>query len=148
MPGKLSSTGQAPTVLIVEDDDSIRTVLRELLRCTGHQVIECAHANEALAVLDRSAGVIGIMIADYVLPGMNGMALARAVTRNAPWIHTLIISGHRAPEVECRRSEGLHFLAKPFGTTDLLRALKKFELPRPKTVHAVHHFKPAVAVGM
>src|SRR5690349_18243411 len=116
-------SSQPQTILLVEDDKSLRTVLRELLRHSGHTVIECSNAHEALTVIDRRGGAIGVMITDYALPGMNGVALAREVARVAPWIQTLITSGHITPRMECRRMNGVSFLSKPFGTHDLLRAI-------------------------
>ena len=103
-----------------------------VLRFSGHQVIECADANQALAILDRRSGSIDVMIADYALPGMTGLALAHDVARTAPWIQTLVISGHRTPAAECRRMEGVAFLAKPFGTADVLNALRKCKAPSAK----------------
>jgi DNA-binding NtrC family response regulator len=126
----MSTQGQK--VLLVDDDNAIRTVLRDLLHFSGHDVIECADANDALAVLDRCAGSITLLIADYAIPGMNGLALARDVARMAPWIQTLIISGHRGPEKECRHTPGLSFLSKPFGTADLLKAMNRVSAARPK----------------
>jgi YesN/AraC family two-component response regulator len=63
---------------------------------------------------------------------MNGLALARDVATTAPWIQTLIISGHRAPERECRDTHGVSFLAKPFGSADLLQAMNRVSASRPK----------------
>jgi len=130
----MSATGR--TVLVVDDDRAIRVVLRQLLEYSGYEVIECGDANEALTVVDRRAGAISILIADYAIPGMSGLALAREVARTAPWIHTLIISGHQTPERECRRTVGVSFLAKPFGTADLLSAFRTFETPRPMRARA------------
>lgn len=119
-------------VVLVEDDQSIRRVLRDLLQFSGNAVVECQDSNEALTFVDRHAGAISTMIIDYSMPGLNGIALARELRGSAPWINILIISGHRLIETECRR-HGFAFLAKPFGTLDILKALERFEMARERS---------------
>jgi DNA-binding NtrC family response regulator len=139
---------QGQRVLLVDDDKAIRTVLHELLQFSGYEVIDCSDANEALSVLDRGAGAISLMIADHAIPGMSGIALARDVARTAPWIRTLIISGHRSPEAECRRIEGAAFLSKPFGSSDVLNAMRQLALPQAKRSHSVPLRKPEIKVAL
>jgi DNA-binding NtrC family response regulator len=128
------------TILVVDDDKSIRRVLSEILRSKGYEVVECCDANDALTVMDRESGAIGTMIADYSLAGMTGLALAREVRRLTPWVKILIISGHSRIGAQCRSEGEFAFLAKPFGTADVLRALDRMDTGRPiapKRVQAI-----------
>ena len=131
-------------VVLVEDDESIRKVLRDLLHFTGKAVVECQDSNEALTFFDRHAGAISTMIIDYAMPGLNGIAVAREVRRTAPWINVLVISGHRLIETECRE-HGFAFLAKPFGTADILKALERFDTTRKRPPKRATGLYPASA---
>lgn len=135
---------QEQTVLIVDDDISIRSVLRELLHFAGYTVMECADADQALAVIDEAGGAISVMFADYALPGMNGLALAREVRRVASWVQTVIISGHGHIQAECRRDPMFRFLAKPFGTADVLRAISATKVPQPFCPKGIRSDRPLV----
>lgn len=141
----------ANTVVLVEDDASLRSVLRDLLQFTGHIVVECCDAEQALTLADRQAGSVDTMIIDYAMPGLNGLALAREMRRIAPWVNSLIISGHRSVESECRCEHGFAFLPKPFGTADVLQALERFDDARtksPKRATGVYLASRALAFPM
>jgi DNA-binding NtrC family response regulator len=91
------------------------------------------------------------MIVDFAIPGLDGLALAREMRRIAPWVDTLIVSGHRSVEAECRCEHGFAFLAKPFGTADVLKALKQFDVARtnlPKRATGVYPGRPGQLVAM
>jgi DNA-binding NtrC family response regulator len=142
---------QANIVVLVEDDRSLRSVLRDLLKFTGHTVVECCDAQQALTLADRQAGSVSTMIIDYAIPGLSGLALAREMRRIAPWVKLLIMSGHRSVETECRCEHGFAFLPKPFGTADVLQALEKIEAERtklPKRATGVYPASPALAFTM
>jgi DNA-binding NtrC family response regulator len=140
--------GNGQFALIVDDDVSIRTVLRALVTMAGYHAVECGDAEEALALIDQNAGATAILIADYSLPGMNGLALLRETARVAPWINVVLISGHRHLSQECRREHGVKFLAKPFGTADVLRTLANFETPKPFRPKSIRPASRAVAVAL
>jgi CheY-like chemotaxis protein len=124
---------QVPLVLLVEDDAGIRTVVRRLLELRGYGVVECQAANQALAIVESQRGRLSCMVVDYALPETNGVSLARRVRRMAPWIRTLVISGHRHIGKECSGIGGVGFLAKPFGTTEFMRAMQGLQTPpRPR----------------
>lgn len=140
---------QVPSVLLVEDDAGIRTVVRRLLELRGYNVVECQTAKGALAAVEGQRGSFSCMVVDYALPETNGVSLARRVRRMAPWIQTLVISGHRHVARECMVIEGVAFLAKPFGTTEFTRAMQSLQAPPrrapgPVVIPAAPRMQPAI----
>jgi DNA-binding NtrC family response regulator len=117
------------SVLLVEDDAGIRTVVRRLLELRGYGVVECETGSDALAAVQEHRGNFAFMVTDYALADLNGVELARRVRRIAAWVETLVISGHRHVAADCRRTDGLAFLAKPFGTAEFTRAMQNLNAP-------------------
>lgn len=130
-----SSTTAKPTpsatVLVVDDEDCVRRVLRILLVRNGYRVLEApdgASALRALEALDRGPD---LLIADVVMPGMDGLELARRVRDLRPRTETLFISGYAADDVVPAGPSALggHFLQKPFSSSSLLASVRRL-LPR------------------
>jgi DNA-binding NtrC family response regulator len=104
------------SVLLVDDDDGIRSAMQRILAYDGYSVIEAANAKEALAAIDTFGPTIGVLITDIVMPGMHGDELARIVSQRFPQIAVLLISAYGdAHELTSRLNKpGSRFLAKPF----------------------------------
>jgi len=105
--------GAGKTVLVVDDEESVRRLLRVILSRAGHRVIEASCGREALAVFD---GGFDLLITDVVMPGMDGVELARLIVLQQPEIGLLFISGHcdEGTVSLCRSIGAGHFLQKPF----------------------------------
>jgi CheY-like chemotaxis protein len=110
------------TVLVVEDNSSLRAVVVRQLEAVGLRVLEAANARQALDVL-KDAPRIDLVFTDMVLPGeMDGDALARAVKQSHP--HTKIIMTSGFPGMRFNESElakSLPLLSKPYRKQDLIR---------------------------
>jgi len=101
-----------PAILLVEDEPLIRLFMAELLEEAGFRVIEAAHANEALTILN-SGLPIGVLLTDVDMPpGPDGYELSRTVSRYWPRVEILIMSGRRWP-AHGDLPPGAAFLAKP-----------------------------------
>ena len=113
------------TIMIVEDDDTIRALVTRSLVCAGYHVLDAASGHEAAVVSSRYDGPIHLLIADAILPGMNGEALAEMVSRQRPETRLLFMSGyaHLAPVPQWAHEQGL-FLQKPFRPEDLVTRVK------------------------
>ena len=107
------------SVLLVDDEDIVRTATAEMIRDLGHDVVEASSGAEALARL-RDGLSVDVVITDYMMPGMNGGALARSVAKSFAGVPVLLITGYTGPT-----DEVLHLarLAKPFGQADIGAAL-------------------------
>jgi PAS domain S-box-containing protein len=110
------------TVLLVEDEESVRTFLARALERHGYQVLAADHQAAALARAAAHGSAIDLLITDVVMPGGTGPDLARALARIRPGVPVLYISGY-ADVVLSQRSLvpiASHFLQKPFSASDLL----------------------------
>ena len=107
----------AGSVLVVEDDDSIRALMRAVLEPAGYEVRLAAGGEEALSGADAD-----LLITDILMPGMNGRELATRITERAPDTHVLFISGYTGKDT--RLEDGERFLAKPFTPSSLLEQVQ------------------------
>jgi PAS domain S-box-containing protein len=82
------------TVLVVDDNDAVRQVLRAALLRLGYSVLEAHHPGEALLVAEQHAGPIDLLITDVVMPRMSGPTLADRLGRQRPDLRVLFISGY------------------------------------------------------
>jgi signal transduction histidine kinase len=115
----IRAIGRKLTVLLVDDEEIVRTATAEMIRDLGHEVEEARGGLEALARLE--AGLeIDAVITDYIMPGMDGGAFAGRIARTHPDIPVLMITGYTGPT-----DDVLHLprLAKPFGQAEIAAAL-------------------------
>jgi two-component system cell cycle sensor histidine kinase/response regulator CckA len=118
-------TGQ-DTILIVEDEEAVRSFAARALKLRGYNVLEAAGGEEALALVNRHRGGIHLLITDVVMPNMDGPTLVRAMKRLRPDMAVIFMSGY-AEEAFRRhdeKAEDLHFLPKPFGLKQLAAKVK------------------------
>jgi PAS domain S-box-containing protein len=110
------------TILLVEDEGSLREIAREILEEHGYRVIEAAGPNEAIEIARRHPGTIQLLLTDVVMPGMNGRALAEALVAARPELGVLFMSGYTNNVIVHRGTleSGTLFLAKPFTASALL----------------------------
>jgi PAS domain S-box-containing protein len=109
----------AGTVLLVDDEDIVRSTAAEMLRALGYQVQLADSAEAALAMLDKGL-TPDLLVTDHLMPGMTGTELARTVQSRLGTLPTLIVSGYA--DVEGLGRDFAH-LPKPFRQADLARAL-------------------------
>ena len=114
------------TVLLVEDEDGVRAVARQVLARYGYAVIEVAGPEEALALTETTQGV-DLLLTDIVMPGVGGRALAAQFTARRPGTRVLFMSGY--PDAAIGRHQmlerGLAFLQKPFSAEALARKVRE-----------------------
>ena len=121
----LPRTAQATSILLVDDNDDVRTLLADMLRQHGYQVLTAVNGREALALLATFAADIAIL--DIGLPGMDGYELAVKIreARSDRPIRLIAVSGYGQP-ADVARGEAAGFerhLVKPVGARQLLEAL-------------------------
>jgi two-component system cell cycle sensor histidine kinase/response regulator CckA len=121
-----STTGDE-TILLVEDDETVRELSRALLERRGYRVISAVDAAEAMALAASEAGTIHLLLTDVVLPGASGPELAQLLQPLRPLIKVLYCSGY-TDEAFVRRgvlTAGVPFLEKPFTATELPRKVRE-----------------------
>ncbi|MEY2874706.1 MAG: hypothetical protein RLZZ373_2077, partial [Pseudomonadota bacterium] len=126
-PDSATAEDARPLVLLVEDHDELRRVIRRQLVGMGYPVIEAAHAQEALDLLQSVPG-IGLLISDIVMPGrLDGRELSRQARLHHPDMRILLISGY-ADEMNVP-PDGGPLLRKPFSSSELGDALDNLPTP-------------------
>jgi two-component system cell cycle sensor histidine kinase/response regulator CckA len=114
------------SILLVEDEDAVRSFAARALKQRGYEVMEAAGGEQALEIMSKRADSIDLLITDVVMPNMDGPTLVRAVKKLQPDIQVIYMSGY-AEEAFRRhdeKAEDLHFLPKPFGLKQLAIKVK------------------------
>jgi DNA-binding NtrC family response regulator len=112
------------TVLVVEDQESVRAVTERMLQQAGHVVICCVSAEAALAMLEEPGRTIDVVLSDINLDGMQGPELAAEIRRRRPGTGVILMSGYTEAEAVDRGMEpGTRFLSKPYRIAQLLAAV-------------------------
>jgi two-component system, cell cycle sensor histidine kinase and response regulator CckA len=116
----------AETVLIVEDEPPIRTVIARVLGNLGYRVLLAGSGSEALTVAADHDGTIDLLVTDVQMPGMQGPDLARRLRATLPGLPVIFMSGFIDERVtDAQLGPGpVHTLQKPFETTSLARAVR------------------------
>jgi two-component system, cell cycle sensor histidine kinase and response regulator CckA len=117
--------GGEGTVLLVEDEDTVRAFAAKALRASGYRVMEAASPAAALTLLSGYEGPLDLMVSDVVMPGMSGPQFVEAVTRSRGPTKVIYISGYAEDAANAEAIDSADFLAKPFDLhqlTDKVRA--------------------------
>ncbi|MEX2220677.1 MAG: response regulator [Candidatus Rokuibacteriota bacterium] len=115
------------TVLLVEDDESLRTLAREILTVQGYTVLEAPSPREALRVHQTHPGTIHLLLTDVVMPEMNGQQLADHLKTARPDMAVLFMSGYTGAALSQRGNADFagHLLQKPFTPDGLSRRVRE-----------------------
>lgn len=115
------------TVLLVEDDQQVRTLAGTVLTRNGYVVIEASDAEEAFRVAAQHAGPLHLLLTDVVMPGMSGRVLAERLSKQYPELNVLYMSGYTDDAIVHHGvlTPGVAFLQKPFTPTTLARAVRE-----------------------
>ena len=118
-------TGQG-TVLLVEDEDAVRSFASRALATRGYKVLEAASGVEALEVMDRENGNVDLVVSDVVMPEMDGPTLLRHLRQRNPDIRIIFMSGYaeEAFRKNLSADENFVFLPKPFTLKKLAETVK------------------------
>ena len=145
------------TILLVEDEDGVRALVRQVLQRRGYNVLEARHGGEALILCERHTGDIDLLLTDVILEHLNGPELAERLLKMRPQMRVLYMSGY-APEAILQRAASAqhvngsgaahagdavmldltHFLPKPFTADALAKKVREVMqgIPRAKAASA------------
>jgi len=132
-PTAAGVNGGTETVLLVEDEDQIRDLTREILEMNGYTVFEAAEPAEALSTSERLQGPIHLLLTDIVMPGMNGPDLYERLAPDHPRMKILYMSGYTDRDLagHATLQEGAAFIQKPFGVDALAKKVREVLDRRP-----------------
>jgi two-component system cell cycle sensor histidine kinase/response regulator CckA len=117
-------TGVPRRLLLVEDEAPLRRLAARALQQVGHQVDTAEDAEAALAWLDETMRPPDLLVSDVALPGMDGLALARAARARTPGLKVLLTSGYAESMLDQDlAAEGIGFLSKPYAPAALVAAV-------------------------
>jgi len=120
--GQRAQFRETGTVLLVEDDVTVRELAAKILQQSGHQVFVARDCEEALDIFERHRRSIQMLISDVIMPRGTGHELARKIRERKPEIAVLLISGYTPASFDYQKAleEGIPFLQKPFTVADLI----------------------------
>ncbi|HVE46641.1 MAG TPA: PAS domain S-box protein [Acidimicrobiales bacterium] len=134
-PGVLESGGVGPasssdnrsrSVLLVEDEEEVRSLTSDILTHAGYHVLTASNGVEALAVVDDELGMVDVLVTDVVMPEMGGIDLAQKLARSHPDLEVVFISGFTDRLLpELRLGEKPWLVEKPFQADALVRTVRE-----------------------
>ena len=129
---QVSSLEGEETVLLVEDEASVRKLVGTALRSYGYTVFEAANGREALALASENDS-IDVLLTDVVMPGMNGRELADQLTASRPGLKVLFTSGYPADMIVRHgiANSGIAYVEKPYLPDDLAHKMRELLDPVP-----------------
>ena len=121
---KTPALGPSPTVLVVDDEESIRLVVRRILEGSGYQITEATNGLEGIALLE-SGTPLDLLMADIDMPELSGDEMAVRIRKSRPDLKVLYVTGHIDKLMDERPLlwDGEAFLEKPFSAEGLLEAV-------------------------
>jgi two-component system, cell cycle sensor histidine kinase and response regulator CckA len=126
-PAESRPAAGSGTILLVEDEDDVRDLAREILAADGFTVLEAATPGEALRVADRHTAAVDLVVTDVVMPEMSGRELAVVLLERWPTTPVLYISGYSQDAIAQHGvlDAGTTLLAKPFTPGELRRTVAR-----------------------
>ena len=124
-PDAADLTGKG-TILLVEDEDAVRTFAARALGTRGYDVLQAESGEAALALVEEHDGPIDLIVSDVVMPNMDGPTLIRELTGKLPGVKIIFVSGYAedAFAKSLDPDQEFHFLPKPFSLKQLAAAVK------------------------
>jgi two-component system cell cycle sensor histidine kinase/response regulator CckA len=124
-------TGEG-TILLVEDEEGLRSLNARGLRSRGYSVIEASNGVEAMEALEEKNGAVDLVVSDVVMPEMDGPTLLKAARQRNPSIKIIFVSGYAedAFEKSLPENQQFAFLPKPFTLSQLVAAVKETMAPQ------------------
>jgi PAS domain S-box-containing protein len=124
---RAAPSGGSETILLVEDDEGVRTFARQILERAGYTLLEARDGNEALVIGERHAGPIALMLTDVVMPGKRGREVAQCLAAIRPDTRVLYMSGYTDNAIGNHGilDPGTAFLSKPFTADALMHKVRE-----------------------
>jgi CheY-like chemotaxis protein len=120
-----SEPGLKETILLVDDEQSVRTIVLKILRRARYNVLEAENGEAALRIAEEHPGKIDLVITDMYMPGLRGREVVERLAPTRPGLRALFISGYADQDARTGVPGGANFLNKPFSGQELANAVEK-----------------------
>lgn len=120
-------TSRAKTILLVEDESTVRALLREVLERAGYEVLACSNPKEGIETCRQHSGRIHLLLTDVVMPGMNGKEMANQIVKILPEVRVIFMSGYTEHVLlqDGQLDARIEYLQKPFSLQTLRQRLAR-----------------------
>jgi len=127
VPAPDATAGGSEAILLVEDEESVRQLVRDTLSSKGYRVLEADCGEAGLATAEKHDGKIDLVITDVMMPGMNGRDMVKELSQVRPDIKVLYLSGYTEDAIVSDGSieSGTAFLQKPFSLQNLSKKVRE-----------------------
>jgi CheY-like chemotaxis protein len=121
------TSGWGKTVLVLEDEESVRRLVRQVLELHGYRVLEAGSGTQAQALAQAHPEPIHLLVTDVIMPGLTGYEFARQLRAARPGVRVLYITGypHSGPVQDALTEHGAGLLSKPFTAGGLARKVRE-----------------------
>jgi CheY-like chemotaxis protein len=135
-PIMFPDTSRTRTILLVEDEPTVRDLLREVLECAGYEVLACSHPEEGIETCRLHRGRIDLLLTDVVMPGMNGKEMANQIAKVLPELRVVFMSGYTEHVLlqDGQLDARIEYLQKPFSLQTLRQRLTRVLSETPARV--------------
>ena len=117
--------GLKETILLVDDEQSVRAIVLKILRRAHYNVLEAENGETALRIAEAHPGKIDLVITDMYMPGLRGREVVERLAPLRPGLRALFISGYADQDARTGVPNGANFLNKPFSGQELASAVVK-----------------------
>ena len=119
--------GGTETVLVAEDDEAVRTIIKAILERSGYKIIEAVDGKDAVIRFKENKDKINIIILDVIMPKKNGKMAYDEIKELFPEIKAIFTSGHTTELIDKKGvlEEGINFIPKPVSPNELLRKVRE-----------------------
>jgi len=127
LTGVPTPMGGKETILVAEDNDQVRELIRKVLSGYGYEVLEAVDGEDAIRIFKRNRDSIQLLILDVVMPKKNGKEVYKQIKRERPDMEAIFTSGYTADIVHNKGilEKGLNFILKPLSPEELLTKVRK-----------------------